>query len=135
MNAVEKFREENRQYRTITIRVLNSMEGFQSASQLEKATMGARHGRPFFHEQNWFHLESYQPFSTGLSDMAKDWGIMLSWKNGVISGYRDGLRGDVLDYMSSLIGPCYRVRSEHPNKEDKAKVAGTRRRVRSAWAE
>lgn len=41
MNAVEKFREENRQYRTIAIRVLNSMEGFQSASQLEKATMGA----------------------------------------------------------------------------------------------
>lgn len=77
-----------------------------------------------------------QPFSTGLSDVAKDnWAIMLSWLDGVISGYRDGLRGDVLDYMSSQIGPCYRVRSEHPSKEDKAKVAGTRRRVRSAWAE
>jgi hypothetical protein len=78
---------------------------------------------------------TYQPFSTGLFDMAGDWGIMLSWQNGVISGYRDGLRGDVFDYMSSQIGPCYRVRSEHSSKEDKAKVAGTRRRVRSAWAE
>jgi hypothetical protein len=90
MNAVEKFREENRQYRTITIRVLNSMEGFQSASQVEKATMGARHGRPFFHEQNWFHLESYQPFSTGLSDTAKDWGInnacMEKWRDLRLSG-------------------------------------------------